>query len=135
MDKDDANHLMDANTRRRALRRKREKQKDSENYKSRKPIMNILNGNNGASTSENKITWAAIALGALAIIAQIIGQLFFNLDLGVNIDGTLYTISGGGAIYTIARSGLKWGMGKAAAKIEEAKAEAEVVPKGIPVAK
>ena len=67
----------------------------------------------GQQTSERKITWIAMLAGVAAIAAQIAGQLLLQIDLGVDIDVALLSITGGGALYTISRKLLKGVVAKA----------------------
>lgn len=61
----------------------------------------------GRVTTEHRITWAAIILGAVVILGQIVGTLFLGVDLGVDVDHVLMLITGGGAAYTVGRTGVK----------------------------
>tara|TARA_B100001094_G_scaffold282700_1_gene294949 strand:- start:158 stop:562 length:405 start_codon:yes stop_codon:yes gene_type:complete len=77
----------------------------------------------GASSTEGKLTIGAISCGIFAIVSQVIGSLFFNVDLNIDIDSTLQLLTGGGAIYALARTGLKASIAFAQGKVNSKEKE------------
>ncbi len=75
----------------------------------------------GSKSTEGRLTIGAIACGVVAIVGQVAGKLFFDIDLGVNIDTTLTKVTGGGAIYAVARTVLKSAIAIAEGKAKAAK--------------
>ena len=64
-------------------------------------------GSKGTQTSEHGLTKIAMITAAVSIVAQIVGQMFFNIDLKIDVDAALLALTGGGGLYTISRGLLK----------------------------
>lgn len=67
----------------------------------------LENKTNGSKSSEGKLSLYALILGAITILSQVAGKLFLNVDLGIDIEGVFYSLTGVTGLYTLGRSFVK----------------------------
>ena len=61
----------------------------------------------GKESSEHGVTWLAMLVAALSIVAQIAGQMFMGIDLGIDIDTALLAMGLPAGVYTVVRGAVK----------------------------
>lgn len=78
---------------------------------------------NGSKSSEGKLSLYALILGGITILSQVAGKLFLNVDLGIDIEGVFYSLTGVTGIYALGRSFVKNGLSKSGEPVKEEKPE------------